>query len=101
MKTNNLLLILGLILIGSCSENTPKIVYHEDGTVNASESIKHTSEYQIGDLPIKIDSLDFLIHPIGKITGSQNNKKITRSYGVDNYTTFQLATERGMRFLVK
>lgn len=92
---NNLLLILGLLLISSCSKNTPKIVYNEDDKVNTSETVKDTLKYQIGDLPIKIDSLDYLIHPIGEIADSQNNNKITYSYGADNYTTFQLATERG------
>ncbi len=92
---NNLLLILGLLLISSCSENTPTIVYDEDDKVNTSETVKDTLKYQIGDLPIKIDSLDYLIHPIGEIADSENNKKNTYSYGADNYTTFQLATERG------
>lgn len=83
----NLILLLALVtLLFNCNSNdNKKIISKENETQNIK---KDTSLIEIADLPIHIDSTDYLLHPIGnyKIYASKLS-----SYRSDNYNSFSVS----------
>lgn len=87
-----------LILMSCGTDNKPKIV-HSDTSENASTEIKKDSSYiEIADLPIQIDSTDYLIHPIGnfKIDGERgktvykSSSSGIQSFSISNYSGYRI-----------
>ena len=85
------LLILGftILLFASCGkENKPKIVHTVNNGNEIPELKKDTTFIEISDLPIQIDSTDYLIHPIGDFRIEDNRGKIiykSSGYGSNNF----------------
>jgi hypothetical protein len=96
---NILSFVLFAILIISCKKDDKKISH--DNTVEI-ELKKDSTKIEIADLPIIIDSTDYLIHPIGHITeyGSRFSKlssyesgRSYTSYSISHYNKFSLKGE--------
>ncbi|WP_179006150.1 hypothetical protein [Winogradskyella forsetii] len=86
---NTLILGLTILLFASCGkENKPKIVHAENNGNEIPELKKDTTFIEISDLPIQIDSTDYLIHPIGDFRIEDNRGKIiykSSRYGSNNF----------------
>lgn len=98
MKSNIILLAIGLITIVSCKEETetPKVIYeNEKKTAEVNYQKIDSTEIKIADLPIKFNGTNYLLHPIGNVrvynTGSSRSgsSKINNqvSYKISNYST--------------
>ena len=86
---NFIILGLGLIFLTSCGNNEkPKVIYPENGNNEIQELIKDSTLIEIADLPIHIDSTNYLIHPIGEyeIYGSRSNYFSSSSYGSGSFS---------------
>lgn len=75
-------LLFSFVLIFACSckekTHTPKVIY-ESPNLNKEDNSPKDTEYQIADLPIAFENLDFLLHPVGQIRLSTNTKFSSRS----------------------
>ena len=63
-----ILLTFGILILVfiSCTDEKPKITYPENGTDKIEEIKRDSTVIEITDLPIHIDSTQYLIHPIGE-----------------------------------
>ncbi|WP_178983805.1 hypothetical protein [Winogradskyella helgolandensis] len=95
---NRALTLFCLVLcITSCDERSQTISH--DDTIT-TEIKKDSSKIEIADLPILIDSTDYLIHPIGYVT-EYNNSRFSSyskgsgrtSYAVSHYNNFSISGE--------
>jgi len=92
MKSIISLLLLAVFML-NCEEKAQTI--NHDETV-ITEIKKDSSKIEIADLPILIDSTDYLIHPIGYITdykskfSSYRDKSNYTSFSVSNYNEFSI-----------
>jgi len=86
------ILILGIIisLLISCgNENKSKIVHVENSRNEVPELKKDTTFIEFADLPIQIDSTDYLIHPIGYFKTKKHRGKViykSPAYGSKNFS---------------
>lgn len=89
-------LILTLMSCGT--DDKPKII-HSDKNENDLTEFKNDSSYiEIADLPIQIDSTDYLIHPIGYFKiDKEKGKSIyksssygTQSFSVSSYSGYRI-----------
>lgn len=69
-----IVICIGLIvtLLGCTNEKKPKIVYDESG--KKVEVGKDSTKILMADLPIYIDSTEFLVHPIGELRLYEKDK---------------------------
>ena len=95
---NILILGITILLFTSCgTDNKPKIVHAENNGTEIPELKKDTTFIEISDLPIQIDSTDYLIHPIGDFRIEDNRGKViykSSGYGSKN---FAIASYGGYR----
>lgn len=92
MKTTFSLFILTLLLM-ACEEGTKKI-NHDD--LSKQELKKDSLEIETADLPIIIDSTDYLIHPIGYIKEYSSryfSESSQTSYSISNYNSHSIRGE--------
>ena len=95
MKQFFLLSVFACLGFMSCKEkkHTPKVIYESPNMVKSENNLNDTV-YQIADLPIAFDGLDFLIHPIGQIRISTNSKYASRdenlSYTLTNHLDYEI-----------
>ena len=96
MKSTFIILCLALFIMG-CKEKSQTISH--DDTIETKIK-KDSSKIEIADLPILIDSTDYLIHPIGYITEYDNSKFSSyskggghTSYAVSRYNKFSITGE--------
>jgi len=95
MKTTLITMCLALLMI-NCEDKSKKISHDE--TVEIQIKID-TSKIKIADLPIAIDSTDYLIHPIGYISeyksrsSSYSKSSNYTSYSVSQYKNFSIKGE--------
>ncbi|MFW2377247.1 MAG: hypothetical protein ACN4ES_11890, partial [Cellulophaga baltica] len=69
--------LITLLLLASCTpEKKPKVVYTDQ---EAKTLAKDTSVVVVADLPILIDSTNFLMHPIGELQLYAKDRKYTSS----------------------
>ena len=100
MIKNSLLILSMICITHSCvPDKKPKIVY---GDRNADTEIKEikkdTQLIEIADLQIEIDSIDYLIHPIGNIKIYKSRSKFsskswdynTSNFSVSNHSVNQI-----------
>lgn len=80
MIKNSLILTLLICVLASCTDGKkPKIVYDNSGkNKETTELKKDTTLIETADLPIRMDSTDYLIHPIGFL-------KISKSWSKTSY----------------
>ncbi|WP_179348216.1 hypothetical protein [Winogradskyella pacifica] len=83
-----------VLFIMSCDEK-PQTISHDDSIT--TEIKKDSSKIEIADLPILIDSTDYLIHPVGNITdynsrsSSYKKGRDYTSYSVSRYNNFSIS----------
>ena len=92
-----LLVLLTSILISCGTDNKPKIIHDKNNNGKNEIRIDSTS-IEISDLPIQIDSTDYLIHPIGNFKIKDEKGKIiykssnygTKNFSVSNYGNYRI-----------
>ena len=95
MKSTISLLLLAVFML-NCEEKSQTINHDETVT---TEIKKDSSKIEIADLPIIIDSTDYLIHPVGYITdynskfSSYSGNRGYTSYSVSNHNKFSISGE--------
>lgn len=83
----------------SCgNEEKPKVIYPENGNAETTELKKDSTLIEIADIPIHIDSTQYLIHPIGEYEmygtrgksyfGSSNYG--SGSFSISNYNRYEI-----------
>ena len=99
MKMKNLFLYIAMVFVSlfvSCKKEEaekPKVTY-ETTSKAKPEVVSDTNQIEVADLPINMDGTNFLIHPIGEMSG--NRKGIKSSYDseqgftVSNYGEYQI-----------
>ena len=98
MKFTSLsILVLTLFLYSCFKDNKPRIVH--DNNIENQKPIKDSTYIEIADLPIEIDSTDYLFHPVGYFKMESNTGKSMyrssswRSQGISisNYSGYKLS----------
>ncbi len=86
---NILILGITILLFASCGKgNKPKIVHAKNNGNEFPELKKDTTYIEISDLPIQIDSTNYLIHPIGDFRIEDKRGKViykSSGYGSKNF----------------
>lgn len=87
------------LLIVSCgNEEKPKVIYPENGNAETTELKKDSTLIEIADIPIHIDSTQYLIHPIGEyeIYGTRGKSYFgssnygSGSFSISNYNRYEI-----------
>lgn len=88
-------LMLAMFLF-SCKErkHTPKVIYESATTEEIDVAVKET-EYQVADLPIAFENVNFLIHPVGQIRVSESKNFVSKnaenfSYTISNFLNYEI-----------
>ena len=99
MKMKNLFLYITMVFVGlfvSCKKEEaekPKVTY-ETTSKAKPEVVSDANQIEVADLPINMEGTNFLIHPIGVMSG--NGKGIKSSYDseqgftISNYGEYQI-----------
>lgn len=96
---NILILAITTIFFVSCgNEKKPKVIYPENEDIETAELKRDSTQIEIADIPIHIDSTEYLIHPIGeyKMYGSRGKVYFgSSSYGsgsfsISNYNRYEI-----------
>ncbi len=93
-----IILIFTTFLIISCGNEKPKVIYPENGNTQTAEIKKDPTLIEIADIPIHIDSTQFLIHPIGefKLYGTRGKYYFGSSnyssggFSISNYNRYEI-----------
>lgn len=97
---NILILGITILLFASCgTDNKPKIVHAENNENELPELKKDTTFIEISDLPIQIDSTNYLIHPIGNFRIEDKRGKViykssgsgSNNFSVSNYGGYRIS----------
>lgn len=100
MKMKNYLsyitIVLFLMVFTSCKKEEaekPKVIYENTSKAKPPVAVD-TNQIEVADLPINMEGTNFLIHPIGTITGSGKGIKSSadsdQSFTVSNYGEYQI-----------
>ena len=99
MKMKKYFLYIALVFVGlfvSCKKDEvekPKVIYETTSKVKP-EVVADTNQIEVADLPINMEGTNFLIHPIGVISGSGKGIKSStdseQSFTVSNYGEYQI-----------
>jgi hypothetical protein len=88
--------ILFVVVLYSCKkeESTkPKVIY-ENTSKSKVETSVDTSQIEVADLPISMDGTNYLIYPIGVMSGTAKGVKSSgdsgQSFTVSNYGEYQI-----------
>lgn len=83
------------MLFFSCFDrDQPTLVYDEDGDIVVPASANDSTDIQrdpILDLPIRFDSINFLLHPVGQLGQLKYKGKFRSEYGSGSQTDFSLS----------
>ncbi len=94
-----IILAFTTLLIVSCgNEEKPKVIYPENGNAETTELKKDSTLIEIADIPIHIDSTQYLIHPIGEyeIYGTRGKSYFgssnygSGSFSISNYNRYEI-----------
>ncbi len=95
---NTLISGITLILFASCgTDHKPKIVHVENNGTEILELKKDTTFIEIADLPIQINSTDYLIHPIGDFKIENTRGKVlykSSGYGAGSFSISNYGRDR-------
>jgi len=87
-------LILAMTLVSCKKEEAPKPkVIYQDNSKPKTEVPEDTTQIEIADLPINMDGTNYLIFPIGTVSGDRKAKASYDSgtgYTVSNYGEYQI-----------
>lgn len=81
--------------LASCKKDEatkPKVIY-ENTTKPKAETSADTSQIEVADLPVNMEGTNYLIHPIGVMSGVARTKSSAEaepSFTVSNYGEFQI-----------
>jgi hypothetical protein len=99
MKMKNYSLYISLFIVAtlvSCKKEEtikPKVIY-EETTKTKQVLPKDTTQIELADLPINLEGTNFLIHPIGVVSGKSKGLKsysdANQSFTVSNYGEYQI-----------
>ena len=101
MKVRTCLLLLPLFFIACKNQNEmPKVKYDAPKAEQKINSTRTDIAIEIADLPIQIEGLRYIIHPIGTIRVGQDDKKYGgNSYVLSNYNRNELTGNfRNLKF---
>ncbi|WP_412464489.1 hypothetical protein [Flavobacterium mekongense] len=90
-------MVLGLTLISCKKEETPKpkVIYQEDASKTKTVVPEDTTQIEIADLPINMDGTNYLIFPVGTVSGDKKGIKASydsnTGYTVSNYSEYQIS----------
>lgn len=98
--------LVTLLLLTSCTpEEKPKVVYTDQ---EAKTLVKDTAVVVVADLPVLIDSTNFLMHPIGALQLYENDRKYSSSswsyasgtnFSISDYSNYTLnGTLKNIKF---
>ena len=99
MKMKNYVPYISIVLVVlffSCKkEETPKPkVIYEDTSKSKSATPIDTTQIEVADLPINMEGTNFLIHPIGVISGNgkgiKSSSDAEQSFTVSNYGEYEI-----------
>jgi hypothetical protein len=92
-----ILFAITISLIGCKKEETPKVIYEEDKSVELNVVKVDTSSIKIADLPILMEGTKYLIHPVGDVRVSDDysksygsSKTNQVSYAISNFNRFEI-----------
>lgn len=97
-----IILAFTTLLIVSCgNEEKPKVIYPENGNAETTELKKDSTLIEIADIPIHIDSTQYLIHPIGEyeIYGTRGKSYFgssnygSGSFSISNYNRYEITRD--------
>ena len=89
-------LVLGVMFVSCKKEEAPKpkVIYQET-TKTKTEVPEDTTQIEIADLPINMDGTNYLIFPIGTVSGDKKGIKVSydsnTGYTVSNYSEYQIS----------
>lgn len=100
MKMKNyvpyIIIVLFLMVFASCKKEEaekPKVIYENTSKAKPEVAID-TNQIEVADLPINMEGTNFLIHPIGTISGKGKGIKSSpdsdQSFTVSNYGEYQI-----------
>src|SRR6218665_1169658 len=87
--------ILFVVLLYSCKKDEatkPKVIY-ETTSKSKSETPVDTSQIEVADLPINMEGTNYLIYPIGAMSGAGKGIKYNdsgQSFTISNYGEYQI-----------
>ena len=88
--------IVAVLLFASCKKeeaDKPKVIYEDTAKSKAVASVD-TAQIEVADLPLVMEGTNFLIHPIGVISGGKKGIKSSsdanQSFTVSNYGEFEI-----------
>ena len=89
-------LVLALTAIGCKKEEAPKPkVIYQDAAKTKTEVPEDTTQIEIADLPINMEGTNYLIFPIGTVSGDKKGIKVSydsnSGYTVSNYSEYQIS----------
>lgn len=89
-------IVIFVLVFTSCKKEEaekPKVIYENTSKAKPQVAID-TNQIEVADLPINMEGTNFLIHPIGTITGSGKGIKASadsdQSFTVSNYGEYQI-----------
>ncbi len=99
MKMKNYFLYIVMVFVGlfvSCKKEEaekPKVTY-ETTSKAKPEVVSDANQIEVADLPINMEGTNFLIHPIGVMSGNGKGMKSSydseKSFTVSNYGEYQI-----------
>lgn len=99
MKMKNLFLYIAIVFVGlfvSCKKEEaekPKVTY-ETTSKAKPEVVSDANQIEVADLPINMEGTNFLIHPIGVMSGNGKGMKSSydseQGFTVSNYGEYQI-----------
>jgi hypothetical protein len=89
----SLIVVVTLVCCKKEEADKPKVIYENPPKVKAAIAVD-TNQIEVADLPIALEGTNFLIHPIGVISGNGKGIKSAsdsgQSFTVSNYGEFQI-----------
>jgi hypothetical protein len=99
MKMKNYLsyiVVILVVLLAACKKeeaDKPKVIYEDTAKSKPTAPID-TTQIEVADLPISMEGTNFLIHPIGVVSGRGKGIKSSsdseQSFTVSNYGEYQI-----------
>jgi len=90
-------LLIAATIVTGCKkqeEEKPKVTYDAVSKSKPADIPVDTTQTEVADLPINMDGTNFLIHPIGVVTGAGKGLKASSETGegftVSNYGEYQI-----------
>lgn len=96
MKKTASIIVIVILLVFGCNNKKHQTIDEDKIVVNKSEIIKKdTTLIEVADLPILIDSTEYLIHPIGYVDKERKDAGYIYKSSRGNYDEFHLTNGYG------